>query len=127
MGVRRNDRADPDLEDLLLSGNVGVREERIPSSRERFHVGVVAVVHSTHLADALKQMRRGRPVLAEPGPRQPKRREIWVAAVNFERMAKRNRRRPGVLLDDLHLDSLRILRRDGGWAPGLSFRERGKD
>ncbi len=100
----RHHRADPDFEHLLLSRHVRVREELEHAARERFDVGVVAVVHAALLADAIVQVRHRRAVLAQPG------------AGHVHRVAERDRRGAGVLGDDVdvmrgrHLADLRCQR-----------------
>jgi hypothetical protein len=71
VAVLRRHRADPDLEQLRLAAQVGVREELEHPAREGLDIRVVAIVHAPFFADALVQARARGAVFAEPGLGDP--------------------------------------------------------
>ena len=89
-----------------LARDVRVREELEHAARERLDVGVVAVVHAAHLADALVQLR---PEASRCSPSQARATESAAksgcARVTSIGKPERDRGRARVLLEDLHLDA----------------------
>jgi hypothetical protein len=111
-GLFRRDRTHPDLEELRAPREVRVGHELVHPARERLDVRVVAVVHPARLADRLEEARHRRAVLAEPRARDRERGEVRVRPRDVDGMADRDRRRPGLLLDDLDLEAHGLHRRD---------------
>src|SRR5690349_11264444 len=44
-------------------------------------------------------------MLAQPGPRQPERGEVWMRPIHRDRMSERDRCGAGILIDDLDLEA----------------------
>ncbi len=100
MRSRRRDGTNPDLKNLLLSGQVRLRLMAGHALREILDVGVVSVVESAQLAHAIVQAAATGPVLPELRLRQQQGRIIGVAALHVEGCAERYRHRAGRLLDE---------------------------
>ncbi len=93
-------RADPDLEDLLLSSQVSAGMEPGHAIWEVLDVGIVAIVHAARLANALEQVAIDTAVLAEIGARKPQCNPVRIATFDVYRKSERHGNTRCLLFDD---------------------------
>ncbi len=100
------DRPNPDLEDLLMPGQIWIRLELIHASRKIFDVSIITIIQTSSLAQPLVEMAVAGTMLPEIRNDQRQRGPILVSLLQIDGEAKRNGCRPGFTLNNLNPRSL---------------------